>query len=108
MSNRLTATLNFAANTIILTLLVSLPLFFLNLTTDFFETPKFLLLVVGTATLLILASVNSILEGKFTLTRTPFDLPLVMLAVVLILSTFFSDAKWVSILGNFPRIHGGL
>ncbi len=108
MSNRLTTTLNFAANTIILALLVSLPLFFLNLTTDFFETPKLLLLIIGTAILLVLASVSSILEGKFSLTRSPFDLPLVMLGVVLILSTFFSDAKWVSILGNFPRVHGGL
>ncbi len=106
--NKLTGTVNFVSNTIILALLVTLPLFFLNLTTDFFDTPKFLLLIAATATLLILASVSSILEGKFSLTRSPFDLPLLMLGVVLVLSTIFTQSKWISILGNLPRVHGGM
>ncbi|MBI2039454.1 O-antigen ligase family protein [Candidatus Microgenomates bacterium] len=81
---------------------------FTNLTTDFYDTPKFIVLLIFTAIILILLTIKFTLSGKVVLIRTPLDLPLLLLLVVVIISTFLSPAPYVSLLGNQVRIHGSL
>jgi len=82
------------------------PLLFLNQTTEFYEMPKLIFLVVATVVLLGLWIFSWILKGKVTITRTPLDIPLLFLLGVVIVSTIFSATKYPAIYGNFPRVHG--
>lgn len=86
----------------------STPLLFWTLTSEFYETPKFLLLAAVTGLLLILLAARWLVDGQVTITRTPLDIPLLLLLAVVIISTFFATSRSVAILGNWPRIHGGL
>lgn len=81
---------------------------FANLTTDFYDTPKFLSLSAFVVILLILSTLKFISEGQVVLKITPLDLPLVGLLTISVISTLMSSAKYVSILGNSAKVHGGL
>ncbi len=82
-------------------------LFWLN-TSEFFETPKLIVLVLDTLFLLILWLLKSITERKIRFTRTPLDLPLLVFLIAIIVSTVFSASPWTSILGSIPRVHNSL
>ncbi len=92
------------------TMIVILSSFFLftNLTTEFYDTPKFLVLLVVSGILLIMLGVRFAINNKVVFTRTPLDLPLLLLLAVGIVSAILSPALFVSILGNQLRIHGSL
>ncbi len=92
---------------IILVILSTLFLF-TNLTTEFYDTPKFIILFVFTALLLVLLALKFTLTGKVTYIRTPLDLPLILLLAVALISTFLSPAPYVSLLGNQLKIHSSL
>ncbi|MDO8619436.1 MAG: O-antigen ligase family protein [Candidatus Daviesbacteria bacterium] len=81
---------------------------FTNLTTEFYETPKFLSLSLFVAILLILTTLKFIGEGKVALRSTPLDLPLLGILVLGIISTFVAPGKYISFLGNPPVINGSL
>ena len=82
------------------------PLIFLNLTTDFYDMPKLILLVVATLLLYGLWIVSWIVRGKITITRTPLDVPLIGLLIAILASTFLSSSKYTSIFGVYPEEHG--
>jgi tetratricopeptide (TPR) repeat protein len=82
------------------------PLLFLNQTTEFYEMPKLVFLVFSTVLLLGLWIFSWILKGKVVITRTPLDIPLLILAGIVILSTYMSATKFPAIYGNFPKVHG--
>lgn len=106
MKNHLAAYID-NAMTIILLLVAGLtPLLFLNKTTEFFEMPKLIFLLVATTILLGLWIFSWIVKGKVTITRTPLDLPLLLLAVVIIWSSWTSDSRFAAIYGAFPKVHG--
>lgn len=100
--------LNLVFDFIVITLAIAIPLFFWNLTSEFYETPKFLLLAGLTSALLIIWVIKCVLAGKVNITRTPLDLPLILLLVVFLVSTFFADSRPVAIFGNLPRVNGSL
>ncbi len=81
---------------------------FTNLTTEFYDTAKFLVLLVITGLLLIFLGVRFAIDNKVVFIRTPLDMPLLLLLAVGIVSTVLSPAAFVSILGNQSRIHGSL
>lgn len=81
---------------------------FTNLTTDFYDTPKFLLLLVFVGLGLILTTVRFVLSDKVVLIRTPLDLPLILLLAVGIVSTVLSPSPYISLFGNQLKIHGSL
>src|SRR3989344_9520381 len=81
---------------------------FSNLTTEFYDTPKFLVLLIFTGVLLVILTLRFTVAGKVTLTRTPLDIPLLLLLAVGIVSTFLSASPYVAVLGNQLRIHGSL
>ncbi len=82
------------------------PLLFFNQTTEFYEMPKLLLLVVMTTILLGLWIFSWIIKGKVVINRTPLDIPLLVLLAVILISTYFSASRYPAIYGNFPRVHG--
>lgn len=82
------------------------PLIFATQTTEFFEMPKMIFLVFATILLLGLWIFSWILKGKVMITRTPLDIPLIGLLVVVIISTYLSSTKFPAIYGVFPRVHG--
>ncbi|MBI2593898.1 O-antigen ligase family protein [Candidatus Daviesbacteria bacterium] len=82
------------------------PLLFTSLTTEFFEIPKIAFLAAAVLILLVLWSFSWVLQGKVIITRTPLDIPLLLLAITVLISTFLSTSTYVSIFGNFPRVHG--
>src|SRR5258708_37259416 len=94
------------ATTLLLLLVAGLtPLLFLNQTTEFFDTPKLVFLVIGTLLLVGLWMASWMFKGKVVITRTPLDIPLLLLMGVIIASTFFSATKYAAIYGNFPNVH---
>ena len=106
MRQSLPAQVNKVINTLILLTAVLTPLIFTPFTSEYFETAKFVLLISVVLLSLLLWSFNWVLEGRITFTKTPFDLPLLALLLVVLLSTLFSETKYVAIFGNFPRIQG--
>lgn len=82
------------------------PLLFLNQTTEFYEMPKLVFLVVTTLLLLGLWIFSWILKGKVVITRTPLDIPLLLLLGGVVLATFFSASKYAALYGDFPKVHG--
>lgn len=81
---------------------------FTNLTTEFYDTPKFILLVTFTGVLLVLTTLKYTLTNKVVLVRTPLDIPLLLLVAVGIVSTILSPSPYVALLGNQLKIHGSL
>lgn len=82
------------------------PLLFLNQTTEFFEMPKLVFLIVTTVLLLGLWIASWIFKGKIVITKTPLDIPLLLLLGVVLVSTYFSISRFAAIYGNFPTVHG--
>ncbi len=81
---------------------------FTNLTTEFYDTPKLVILIIFTAVMLLVWTVKFTLVGKVTFIRTPLDIPLLLLLVVGIISTALSPAPYVSLLGNQLRVSTSL
>ena len=63
-----------------------LPLFFLPITTEFFEFNKNILLLMACGLLLMAWALRMVLEKKVTFRRTPFDLPILLFAISYLLS----------------------
>lgn len=91
-------------------ILVTLSTLFLftNLTTELYDTPKFLILLAFIGILLVILALKFTIAGRVVLTRTPLDIPLLLLLSVGIVSTFLSPSPWVAALGNQLNIHGSL
>ncbi len=106
MKNQVAAYIDNAMTVIILLVAGLTPLLFLNKTTEFFEMPKLIFLVAATVLLFGLWIFSWIAKGKVTITRTPLDIPLLALLVVVLLSMWFSDSRYAAIFGNFPKVHG--
>ncbi len=106
MKNHLSSYLDNAITFLILVVAGITPLLFLSQTTEFFEMPKLLFLVVSTLVILGLWMFSWILKGKVSITRTPLDIPLLIVAAVVIASTYFSISRTSALYGNFPRVHG--
>ncbi|MDD2823535.1 MAG: O-antigen ligase family protein [Candidatus Daviesbacteria bacterium] len=84
------------------------PLFFWSYTTEFYETPKFILVLIATTLFLLLWITKWITSGKITLTISKLDLSFFLLLIAFIISTFFAASKPIAIFGALPRLHGGL
>ncbi len=63
------------------------PLAFSPLTTDAFSLPKQIVLALGVFATLLLLGARFFLEGSVKLRRTPFDLPVILFAIVTLISS---------------------
>lgn len=92
-----------------LTIVILTSLFlFTNLTTEAFDTPKFIVLLAVTGIFLVILALRFTISNKVVFIRTPLDLPLLLLLAVGIISTSLSPAPYVSLLGNQLRISTSL
>ena len=106
MRNHLSAYLDYAITFLLFVVAGLTPILFLDATTEFYEIPKFIFIVVLTTILLGLWIFSWIVKGKIVLTRTPLDIPLIILLVVILISTYFSTSQYVAMFGDFPRVNG--
>ncbi|KKS31024.1 hypothetical protein A2380_02330 [candidate division WWE3 bacterium RIFOXYB1_FULL_43_24] len=79
------------------------PIFFLPITTEFFELNKLTLIILSTILLTILWAIRLMLGKKIELAKSILDFPLVIFTGVYALSTVFSMNKPVSIFGSQGR-----
>lgn len=93
---------------LVLALAFLTPLFFWGYTTEFYEMPKFVLVLITTTLFILLWVTKWILSGKVTLTISKLDLPFLLLLIAFLISMFFAPSRPVAIFGALPRIHGGL
>ncbi|HVA96100.1 MAG TPA: O-antigen ligase family protein [Candidatus Acidoferrales bacterium] len=105
MRHQITAYLDYAITFLLLIVAGLTPLLFVNQMTEFYEMPKMVFLVVTTLLLLGLWIFSWIMKGKVVLTRTPLDIPLLILLAVILISTFLSASHPIAIYGNFPRVN---
>src|SRR3989338_1233455 len=77
--------------------LLSTMFLFTNLTTEFYETAKFIVLLTFTSLLLLLLTVRFTVTNKVVFTRTPLDIPLLLLLAVGIVSTVISPSPYISL-----------
>jgi O-antigen ligase len=106
MRKQISTYLDQAISLLLLVVVGVTPLLFLNQTTEFFDMPKLAFLVFSIILLLALWTFSWIIKGKVVITRTPLDLPLIILLVTILASTYFSASKASAIYGNFPSVHG--
>lgn len=88
--------------------ILSLFFIFTNLTTEFYNTPKFLILVISLSFLLIIWGLKSLFEGKVTIRLTPLDLPLVLLLATATISALLSASPHISIFGTATKMDNSL
>lgn len=88
---------------ITLAVTVSAPLFFLPLTAEFFEFNKFTFLLTATVASAILWGIRMVLQKRFSFTRTPLDIPLLILLLVFFIAAFSSIDQYISIFGTASR-----
>lgn len=75
---------------------------------ELFEWNKMMFVYLATSVILSAWIGKMILQRKINLTRTPFDIPILLFLGSAILSTLFSIDRHVSIFGYYSRFHGGL
>ncbi|MBI4038315.1 O-antigen ligase family protein [Candidatus Daviesbacteria bacterium] len=85
-----------------------LPVFFTPLTTEFYDTGKFLLLGLVVLLMLFGWGLRIIAEHKIVIVKTPLDLGLILFLAVAILSTVFSQTPSTALYGLLPKVHGSL
>ncbi|MFH1533305.1 MAG: hypothetical protein ABID64_00010, partial [Nitrospirota bacterium] len=86
-----------------ITLLI-LPLLFLTITTDAFILPKQMLIAAAVSVLAILFGVKTIIEGKIKFRATPFDIPVLLLAIFALISSFLSINRFDSLTAFMPLL----
>jgi tetratricopeptide (TPR) repeat protein len=83
-------------------LLLVFPIFFLGFTTDPYILPKQILFGVISLLLLIIFGVKTISEKAVRARRTPFDLPVAIFTVVILISSIFSVNRIDSLTNFIP------
>ena len=89
-------------------LFILFPLLFTNLTTDFFTLPKQALLIFVTLALILLFGAKTVLSEKVRIRRTPFDLPVLLFLLAILLSAVFSVSRFDSFVNFVPLLFAGL
>ncbi len=93
---------------IILSLVFLVPLFFLPITTEFFEFNKLILITIATFLILILWTIRTYDTKIIFTVKSQLNIYLNASLIILVLSTLFSINKHVSIFGQYQRWFPGL
>jgi len=93
-----------------LVLTALMPLFFLPITTEFFEFNKQVLLIMGTILLMVAWALKIVVGKQVEISKSIIDIPLLAFLGVTLLATIFSQSKADSIYGStgrwFPSLLG--
>ncbi|MFA6981768.1 MAG: tetratricopeptide repeat protein [Patescibacteria group bacterium] len=95
-------------NIVIIFLAAAMPIFFLPITTEFFEFNKLALFMVGTVLMLLAWGVKVIVSKKLSIAKSSMDIPMILMTGVFVLSAIFSLNKTVSIYGSQGRWYPSL
>lgn len=85
-----------------------LPLLFIPLTTEYFETAKVSFLYLFVSLTFVIWTIKMVSERKVTFVRSALDLPLVLLAVGYTVVTLLSPNKYTAIFGSYLRFQPSL
>ncbi len=80
------------------------PLLFLTNTTDPFFIPKQVLLVMSSSLLSILWAASCMVERKIKIRTSPFNLPVAVFTIVVLLSSLFSRNMYDSLAASIPLV----
>lgn len=83
---------------------LSIPLFFLPTTTEFFEYNKFAGLLTLTIAGYLLWALKMVLSGRAVFTRTPIDLPIIIFLIIYFVASLTSLDQYISIFGYHTKI----
>lgn len=83
-------------------LMLGFPLLFATFTTDFILLPKQIILAVVALITTLLLGAKMIAESKVRLRKTPFDMPLLIFAVVGLASVLLSVNMWDGLIAYIP------
>ena len=83
---------------------LSIPLFFLPTTTEFFEYNKFAALFTLTIAGFLLWSLKMVLQGRAVFTRTPLDFPIIIFFIIYFVASLTSLDSYISIFGLHTKI----
>ncbi len=89
-------------------LFLTTPLAMHPATSELFEFNKMWLVYIYSLVLLFLWGTKIIIQRKFEIRRTPFDIPLLLFLSSQIISTIFSLDQHTSFWGYYSRFNGGL
>lgn len=105
MNNRsATGIISTIATILTATVCLLFPIFFLTITTDYFTFPKQILVVFASLALLLLWGVKALAERKVTVLMNPLNIPVLIFAVIIALSTFFSISRQDALIQALPLI----
>lgn len=82
---------------------LAITLFFLPTTPSFFETNKFAFLLIAATLAAVFWAIRMFAERKFTITRTPLDIPILLLLVVTAIAAISSIDQYISLFGAHGR-----
>lgn len=83
-------------------LLLIFPFFLLTLTTDAFVLPKQILLGIAVLIILLIFGIKSLAKGQVVLRRTPFDLPIILFTLSVLLSSVFAVNRTDALISFVP------
>lgn len=106
--NQIQSKITSLINTVIIFLSAAMPLFFLPITTEFFEFNKLGLFMVGVVLMLLAWGVKVIVSKKLAIAKSSMDIPMILMLGVFVLSSIFSINKMVSIYGSQGRWYPSL
>ncbi len=90
-------------NLIVVGLAFLVPVFFLPITSEFYEFNKLILITVATLLMVILWIVKMLIAKKVEVIKSPLNIPIWLLVAVVVLSTIFSTHVISSVYGSFGR-----
>lgn len=85
-----------------------LPLLFVPLTTEYFETAKVTFLYIFTSLVFITWAIKMVYEKRVSLVKSPLDLAFALMAIVFALVAIFSPNKYLALFGSYLRFEPGL
>ena len=85
-------------------LLLIFPFFLLTLTTDAYVLPKQILLGASVFVILLLFGIKSLSRGQVILRRTPFDLPILLFTLSLLISSIFAVNRADALISFVPLL----
>lgn len=80
------------------------PLFFMPTTTEFFEFNKLAVLLVVTIAGYVIWAIRMVAERKVVFTRTPLDLPILVILAVTFIASFASTDQYISFFGSTGKV----
>ncbi|MGI8419560.1 MAG: tetratricopeptide repeat protein [Candidatus Levyibacteriota bacterium] len=88
-------------------LFVLFPIFFLSTTTDAFVLTKQLILIILTSLALLIYSIRTIIDGRLRLRTSPFDVPVLLLIVISLVSAILSVNRYDALIAFAPLLFVG-